>query len=497
MTPKLDQNNLEFLAGLQAMSLGERLALLERIAARKRHNAIDFFLPRPKQREFFKEGATKRERLFMAGNQLGKTYAGAAEVAYHLTGEYPADWEGKKYEHPVRGWCAGESSTLVRDGPQKLLCGTPGVEVDFGTGFIRKERFTDKPTLSRGVTDAYDMIQIEHRTNGAVDGTSVLIFKSYEQGRAKFQSDTLDFLWLDEEPAMDIYSECLTRMSARPNGVLFMTFTPLKGMSDVVLRYLNEKSEYRVVVNMTIDDDPSKTPEERAKIIAGYPAHERDARARGVPMLGSGRIFQYSEGAIAFDCPPLASIPLHWAKLWGTDFGIGHPFGAVLIAWDRDADVIYVIYAHRVADQLPLQHAVVMKEVAASVPVAWPKDGGDREKSTGEALAVPYKKQGLLMLPDAATWPDGSVSTEAGVLEMSERMSTGRLKVARHLVDWWEEFRLYHRKDGQIVKLKDDLLSATRIAIMMKRFAQQVPLGGKVKKREQKIADGVDFDVFG
>lgn len=40
---------------------------------------------------------------------------------------------------------------------------------------------------------------------------------------------------------------------------------------------------------------------------------------------------------------------------------------------------------------------------------------------------------------------------EAGLMMMLDRMQTGRLKVAKHLHDWWEEFRLYHRKDGKVV----------------------------------------------
>jgi hypothetical protein len=81
---------------------------------------------------------------------------------------------------------------------------------------------------------------------------------------------------------------------------------------------------------------------------------------------------------------------------------------------------------------------------------------------------------------------------------MQQRMTTGRLKVANHLSMWFEEYRLYHRKDGLIVKLRDDLMSASRIGVMAKRFARAVPLGGeKRKRRTGEIANGVDFDVFG
>ena len=57
-------------------------------------------------------------------------------------------------------------------------------------------------------------------------------------------------------------------------------------------------------------------------------------------------------------------------------------------------------------------------------------------------------------------------------MDMLTRMQTGRFKVFKHLHDWWEEFRLYHRKDGKVVKENDDLMAATRYALMMLRFAR-------------------------
>jgi hypothetical protein len=46
--------------------------------------------------------------------------------------------------------------------------------------------------------------------------------------------------------------------------------------------------------------------------------------------------------------------------------------------------------------------------------------------------------------------------------------------VFRHLHDWWEEFRLYHRKDGRVVKEHDDLMAASRYALMSLRFAKTI-----------------------
>lgn len=468
----------------------EALETLRAIEHRKRFRKLDFYAPYPKQQEFHTAGKTKRERLLMAGNQQGKTYSGAAETAFHMTGLYPKDWKGRTWDRATAGWIAGESSTLVRDTQQRLLCGTPGVDDDFGTGLIPKECFVDKPSLARGVTDAYDTIQVRHVSGGVSTAT----FKSYEQGRQKFQAATLDWEWLDEEPDEEIYGECIARITAT-DGMLYMTFTPLKGRSAVVIRYMDEPSPDRAVINMTIEDAQHIKPEDRRKIIEGYKAHERDARARGIPLLGSGVIFTVLEDAVREKA--IERVPEHWAKLWGIDFGIGHPFAAALIAWDKDIDIIHVIHAFKIADAKPLQHASMMKPVGIEVPVAWPQDGTAREKTSGVAIQLQYKAEGLLMLPEHAKWPDGNNSTEAGILEMQQREETGKLKYAEHLNDLFDERRFYHRKDGQIVKLKDDILSAIRVAIMMKRFAKPVMLGGK---RAQRVAGqkakGVDFDLF-
>jgi hypothetical protein len=69
----------------------------------------------------------------------------------------------------------------------------------------------------------------------------------------------------------------------------------------------------------------------------------------------------------------------------------------------------------------------------------------------------------------------GGVGVEAGITEMLERMQTARFKVFRGQEQWLEEFRFYHRADGLIVKERDDLISSTRYALMMRRFAKQPP----------------------
>src|SRR5690606_2969329 len=107
----------------------------------------------------------------------------------------------------------------------------------------------------------------------------------------------------------------------------------------------------------------------------------------------------------------------------------------------------------------------------AWIPTAWPHDGLQHDKGSGEELASQYKTHGLNMLPERATFIDGGNGVEAGITDMLERMQTRRWKVFSTCGGWFGEYRLYHRKDGQIVKLKDDIISSSRYALMMKRHA--------------------------
>ena len=117
-------------------------------------------------------------------------------------------------------------------------------------------------------------------------------------------------------------------------------------------------------------------------------------------------------------------------------------------------------------------HAAALKPWG-KLPWAWPRDGRrETLEGAGVALAKQYTAQGLEMLYEHAQFEDGSVSVEAGLIKMLQRMETGRFKVFKHLNDWFEEFRLFHRKDGRVVKEGDDLLAASRYALMMLRYAR-------------------------
>lgn len=465
----------EQLYGNRSLTDWRKLAEMQEAAldARVRIDRLAHYKPYNKQREFhaasYFNGHLTRERLFMAGNQLGKTLAGAAEVAMHLTGRYPDWWTGRRYDRPVVVLAGSESAELTRDGVQRLLVGPPASEEDWGTGFIPKDCIAGT-TRRQGTPNALDSVKVKHK-NG---GYSFVNFKSYDQGRGKWQATTVDIVWFDEEPPADVYSEGLTRTNAT-RGMVFLTFTPLLGMSEVVRRYLQTPTDRRRVITMTIYDAEHYSKEERDNIIADYPEHERDARASGIPILGSGRIFPIADSQVLV--PPFP-IPPYFKRLGAMDFGYDHPFGAVEICYDADKDVVYITREYREARKTPDQHTVTLRLWGKGLPWAWPHDGYREDrggKDGAEELRLQYQRHGLKMLGEHATFSSGGFSTEAGVQEMLMRMNTGRWKIFDGMCPMWmEEFRLYHRKDGKIVKEMDDLMSCSRVGTMMLRHAKIV-----------------------
>jgi phage terminase large subunit-like protein len=450
----------------------ELLALLELREQRKRENKIRDYIPYEKQKEF--HSTIKRERLFMAGNQLGKTLAGAAEMTYHLTGEYPEDWKGRRFKRPVMAWASGVTGESVRDTTQRLLMGRPG---EYGTGYIPKRSIVGDPKKAMGVPDLLDSVAVRHISGGI----SRLYFKSYEKGQQKWQGETLDIVWFDEEPPEDIYTEGLARTNAT-GGFVYMTFTPLQGMSVVVKKFLTDPTPERAVIRMTIYDVDHYTEEQRKVIIDSYPEHEREARANGIPTLGSGAIFPVAESSITVE---QFAIPPHWARIAGQDFGWDHPSATCWLAHDRDADIVYLYDVYKASRTLIPVQASAINARGNWIPVAWPHDGYEvKDAMHGEQIAAQYRKEGVNMMPESARFlktktddREGSIfSVEAGIIEMLTRMQTGRFKVFKHLEDWLEEFRIYHRKDGVIVKEFDDAISASRYAMMQLRSAVLPPV---------------------
>lgn len=177
-------------------------------ARRSTENRLAYYRPYAKQRQFHAAGASHRERLLIAANQVGKTWAGANESAMHATGRYTSDWKGCVFNKPTIAWVGSPTATTLRDNPQRVLLGRIG---EHGTGTIPKDAIVEL-IPARNIADLMDTIVVRWGGGGDVQaGNSLIGLKSYEQGREKWQGETLNWLWLDEEPPEDIYTEGLTR----------------------------------------------------------------------------------------------------------------------------------------------------------------------------------------------------------------------------------------------------------------------------------------------
>lgn len=442
----------------------------QRIRSEVERRRLSFYRPYPKQQQFHKAGAIYRERLLRAGSQQGKTTSAAAETAMHATGIYPEWWQGRVFKRAPVIWCAGVTGEVVRDSIQKLLIGDVA---NTDSGFIPKQSIIET-TPSRGVADLIDTILVRHSSGG----TTRIRLKYYEQGREKFQADTVNAVWLDEECDEDIYTEALTRTNAT-RGMLYMTFTPLKGVSAVVRRFLYDESPDCIDINMTIDDALHIAKEERERIINSYAPHQREARIYGTPIHGKGLIFPIEQNLITCDPFPDDSVPFFWQEIAGLDFGWDHPTAAVKLLYNPQDDIIYVTNTYKRKEATPTIHSAALRSWGKNIPWAWPHDGLQHDKGSGDKLRDIYAKEGLNMIAEHAQFEDGGIGVEAGLTDMLMRMETGRFKVFNHLHNWFEEFRLYHRdssKDGtpKIIKEFDDLISATRYACVMLRNAARV-----------------------
>jgi len=243
-------------ASLNSSEKQELIALLEERERRKRRRKLFEVYPDtgplrrglyPKHLQFFAAGTEHQERAAVAANRVGKSFGlGGFETALHLTGLYPQWWPGRRFDHPVDVWAAGDTSETTRDIPQLILMGAPG---EYGTGLIPGDKIAGNPTHRAGVAQAVDTVRIAH----ASGGMSMLGFKSYDQGRKKFQGTAKHLIWLDEEPPEDVYSECMARLMTT-NGMMICTFTPLEGLSNVVLKYMPEMAP-------TVSNEPLLRPD--------------------------------------------------------------------------------------------------------------------------------------------------------------------------------------------------------------------------------------------
>lgn len=425
----------------------------------------------PKHKAFFDAGAIYNERTFMAGNRCGKSIAGAFETACHATGVYPFWWNGRTFDKPTNGWAVGSTARATRDTAQKELLGPIGA---WGTGMIPKDKLGKFWALA-GVPQGVDLIQVKHVTGG----WSTIGFKNYEQPLAAFYGTALDYVWLDEECPQEHYNECLIR-TMTTNGLVYNTFTPLKGLTPMVVRF-SEKADYlagaqkligipdeveeterdarleditttKAIIQAGWDDAPWLSEKAKAQMEADTEPHMRAARRSGRPSMGSGNVFPIPLEEIMV--APF-KIPDYYKKMYALDVG----WNRTAVLWgalDPQTDVLYIYDEHYAGEQQPPVHAAAIRGRGEWIPGVIDPASRGRSQKDGSQLMQDYKDLGLKLSP-------AKNEVDAGISALWQRMSTGNLKVFSNLTHFAKEFVLYRRDlRGKIIKENDHLMDTLR-----------------------------------
>lgn len=430
----------------------------------------------PTHMEFFAAGKDHNIRGFFGGNGVGKTTCGGTEFSRHLTGLYPSDWKGKKFNRPVKAWGAARENKALKEVMQECLFGKD--ISDKGTGLIPRhcllgEDGQIETWAMAGTSGCILTARIKHFTNGRFDGYSTVDFKTYAQGWQEFQGANRDLIWIDEEPDdPKVYSECLARLRGPKGkeGMLFVTFTPLLGYSTLYLSFLpgghfpeggqhpTNKEKYIVVA--TWKNCPHLSEEWKNSMLEEWritDPNSIEARMNGIASIGSGRIYPIDE---TFVVTKSFEIPEYWPRLYGLDFGY-HATAAIWIAKDPRTGTMYVYAEYKHGKVINEMHALAIQAKGKWIPGIGDPSGGGR-RDDGSMTYDHYVSLGLKL-------SKGVNAFNAGVGVVLSKFETGALKIFDTCTKVIDELRTYRydpANPNAAAKHQDDhLLDALRYAL--------------------------------
>lgn len=474
----MDMHNIDP-SNLSRKEIEELYNLVEAQEQRLLYNKVSTYLPDDgpfsrdkysKHLQFFEAGATYTERVLFGANRAGKSEAGAHELYYHASGEYPNWWKGKRFNRPIIAWAIGVDNLVVRDTIQKKLMGTRG---DEGSGIIPKRLFepegTGNWTTKAGVPGSCQDIFIPHVSGGR----SQIVLKSYEQEMKSFMGTAIDVVWFDEEPPRDIYDECLMRL-ATTKGILFCTFTPLKGFSSVVKEFLPDNvfpddcivrvpnsKQSKWVIRIELNDVPHVDQQFKDQLEASLQPHMREARMKGIPCVGIGKVYPVPESD--FIIAPF-EVPMHWDRVYGLDVGWRNT-AAVFGAYDRQKDIFYIYDEYCVEEvRAALVAASIKRKGGDWIPGLVDPSSNRRNPNDGIRIMNEYEEEGLNLYK-----ADNAV--RAGITNVYSRLISGRLKIMHNCQALIGELRGYAYDDqGNIAgkskgRAKDHACDALRYLI--------------------------------
>ena len=451
---------------------------------------LDSFAPNPKQWAFCAAGGPGRpehEILLSGPNQAGgKTYTLQYLTTVHATGRYPPEWEGPRFTKPPHLGVACETASITRD---QIYFGTQDDPASlFGPGgWMPTDCYdpeTDLVSLRGNYENLLDYATIDwHDANGVKRGKSTVRFFGYAKGWKKMQGFKFDGILLNEMPPDPVYNEMRARIN-KTMGYIWVAACPLGGETQTYLLFERDKSGMLMLITYTIDDCTHLSKQEYDFIFNRWKDHpEAEARLYGRPCRGSGVIYGYPRAQIV---EPTYHVGDLEPQLIGLDFSHGTgTFAALRGAHQVQGDVLHIVDEYKAANlDTPIYIERVKTMGGASIPCAWPHDGGRAFGTTtsGGTVAEHYRKAGLRMMKQSAFVYDDEgrkVRTVMTAIQMvQDRLATGRLRISQNCTQLLEEMRLYRHKDGKVLAKQDDhLIDALHKMVMMLRYAKPASKG--------------------
>lgn len=313
-------------------------ALSDSLRQQARFPNIYQYKPHDKQRNFHESLAPKKQ--FVGGNRSGKTTAGAAEAIYYMQGAHP--YKRLPWEPPTFGRIV---TVDIIQGLNKIIL--PMLSNLIPKSFL----------VNGSWEDSYDK---ELRTLTFANGSYTEIL-TYEQDLEKFAGTSRHWVWFDEEPPKDIFTECSLRLLDTA-GHWWVTMTPTEGMTwtydEIYARF--GMDPYLLVVEVDMDDNPYLTEEGKKLALSGLSQEDLDARQHGRYVSVGGLVYPEFEPDKHIIDP--ISTPPGWLRFDSMDHGIRNPTAWLFCCVDRDGRII-VLDEHYEAGRIVAHHAKLVKEL--------------------------------------------------------------------------------------------------------------------------------------
>ena len=380
-------------------------------------------------------------------------------------------------------WAITSNNKERIDGYQYLatLCG-------YRTSITNNGNNTFKLRSKTKISPRYDYtrVSVDSLNISTYDYDGEVYCPNTDEGMVVFRSDSTDVLlsgnciWLDEECPLDIYNECNIR-TATVNGIMLVTFTPLDGLTPMVVNFCKkadflvgarpvvavdvtdeegtEEADFivgnttsKAVIQAGWDDAPWLSEDMKARLLEDTPIHLREARAKGTPAMGSGNVYPIPLEEVLVD---VFAIPPSWPRMYALDVGWNRT-AAVWAALDPATDTIYLYDEHYKGQALPVVHAHAINSRGAWVTGVIDPAARGRSQLDGKKLISEYKELGLILFP-------AKNELESGILNVTQRLASGKLKIFKTLVNLQKEYLLYRRdRNGRVVPENDHALDCVR-----------------------------------